>query len=741
MTAFIRRYESNPGLDVLTEIEGVVILDQEPTSQVAGTGSRPVLLVGEFEDGPFNTPTEVFGEADQFSQFGEFGFVYDGVPASNPCARARKADGAINNEYWNGNGFLWLSRKRFRRLFLCRVDTSAGEVSFTRLASISGSDSPTFDLEPGQTLVVSVNGGADLTATFDAAAAVKVSGAGTYPSTFTGGESITFKIDGVQYTAVFLAADQTQAAVIARMNAACGFTAFTDAGPAAADTTLTGRIRGTAGSVQIVSVSAALVTTATGFSAGAATAGTGDVANIDAVTLAEVNTVVTADITGAKVDRDHLGRIRIYNSGTPGTGTLLIQDTSTATAFGFPTETLASAATGVDGFIPAGTRVRTAGGIEFVTMQTVAVTASAISGVTPSGAGPYTVKVRHGLDDTTGLTAAVAAVNTLPFPVSSGAWSVTNNLSVSAALTEAQIDARYITAIDNTKAITTTVREVNVICSARQSNAIRAALGSNARDASANGCRGRVAVIRTPMGTTRAIARSSSPPGVGTYRSDRVWYAYPNVRQYISRIAARGLAGGAGFTADGVINVGFDAAVASLSSVLNPEENIGQLTEHLDWIVGLESGNTDIANLNIEDYKALRRAGIMAPNLLGIPEIQSAVTSVDPTLQPARKNANRRAFTDYILDSLAEFARPFQKRLNTPTRRAQFVGSLKGFTADLVRQERALRDVIDGVSGNTEAQLARGVYWVKVTVQMVPTMEVIVIDGQIGESVTFAEAA
>lgn len=172
--------------------------------------------------------------------------------------------------------------------------------------------------------------------------------------------------------------------------------------------------------------------------------------------------------------------------------------------------------------------------------------------------------------------------------------------------------------------------------------------------------------------------------------------------------------------------------------MLNPEENIGQLTEFLDWVVGIERGNSDVQALTIDDYKAFKAAGIMAPNLLGTPELQSAVTS---SLVAGRLNANRRAFTDYLLDSLSEFARPFQKKLTTKTRRAQFIGSLKGFTGSLVRAERAERDVIDGVSGNTAQSVAAGIYWVKVTVKMLSTMDVIVIDGRVGVDVTFAEAA
>jgi len=734
MTAFIRHYTTNPGSDVLSQIEGVVILEDEPTAQAAGTGSRPVLLVAEFEDGPLNTPIEVFGESDQFGQFGQFGFVRDGVDANDPCARGRKADSSLSFEYWNGNGFLWLSRKRFRRLFLTRVDTSVGSVKFTRCASLYGGDGPDFNLEPGQTAVLTVDG-SDLTCTWDAAAATSLSSDGTYPTTFAGGESITYKLDGGIYTTTFLAGDQSHAQAVARMNATAGYTAFA---ASSAKTSITGRKRGTGGNVQILAVSDASVTTALGFTPGSITNGTGDVADIDHVTITELNTVVNTD-TSSKVvvDRDPSGRVRFSNINTPGTGTLVFKSTSTATGLGITSGASANATTGVDGSIPAGTRV-TNGTTTWVTMQSLSVTAEAVSGLTPSGAGPYSVKVRPANDDGTALGGNVAAVNSVTDKLTSGYWVVTNDLALSAALSEAAIDAAYITALDTTKAIANDVRQANVVASARQSNAIRAALGSNARDASANGCRGRVAVVRAPLGTSRAIARGSAQPGVGAYRSDRVWYAFPYVQQYIARIGARGVAGGAGFTADGVINVGFDAAVASLSSVLNPEENIGQLTEYLDWIVGIEAGNADVANLNMQDYIALKASGIMAPNLLGTPEIQSAITS---NITPGYKNANRRAFTDYVLDSCAEIAAPFQKKMASRTRRGQLCGLINGFVQDLVKNERAEIATVDGKSKNTKEQLALGIYWVVVTVKMLATMDVIVINGRVGEDVQFVEAA
>lgn len=738
MTAFLRRFTGNPGLDVITEIEGIVLLDQEPPGQVAGTGSRAVCCVAEFENGPFNTPTELFGSQDQLRTFGELGYTYAGVVAQNCCARKRLPDSTLTPSYWNGNGFLWLHGARFRRIFVVRVDSSVGTVKFTRLASVTGASTSgfiDFNLEPAQTLVLTIDG-SDTTVMFDAAVATKLSADGTFPSTFAGGESITYTIDDVQYTTVFLLGDQSHVQLVARLNATVGYSAFV---ASTLKTSINGRIRGTSGNVRINSVSSGLVTTATGFSAGAVQAGTGDVANIDHVTVAEADALVTADTTGdAGIDLDINGNIRVVNTGTTnGTGTLTVKSTSTAIAFGFTLGVESDAAVGTAGTIPAGTVVQNLAGVDFVTMQDTDITAEVIAGITASGGGPYPVKVRHALDDGTGLTSAVTTLTVLPNAIALGAFAVTNDLSVTAALTEAQLDAAYATAIATTIAIDKDVREVNVIAAARRSNAVRGALKTNAIDASANGCRGRVAVISPPLGTTtRAAARSTtSQPGVGAYRSDRVWYGFPGVQQFIPRIAARGLAGGAGFTADGVIDVPFDKAIASLSSCLPPEENIGQETELLDWVVGIEAGNSDVQALTIDDYKAFKRAGIMAPNVLGVVTIQSAVTSVDPISLPGRVPANRRSFADYLLDSMGEFSRPWSKLLATVRRRGQLVGQLNAFVQGLVQQERAQQGLVDGKSQNTQDTLARGIFWIKVKVRMIPAMLDIVIDGEIGENV------
>lgn len=737
---FIRRFTSTPTFAELTAIEGVVVIDRDAPLQVGGISTGTTLVVAEFENGPFNAPTEVLGGTDLLEQFGGFGYVYAGVVANNPCARSRKADGAVVPEYWNGNGFVGLVNKTFSRLIVMRVDTSVGSVEFSRLAFLLGGSQFTYDLATGQTLVFVIDGGGPITVTFTGDPATQNSAAGTYPSTFAGGETISYTIDDVDYTTTFFLGDQTQTQVIARLNATVGYAAFVDEGGAV--TSINGLIGGTSGNVEITAVSAVLVTTATGFSVGAAVAGTGNVANIDQVTVTEANTIVDA-ATGSSVavDRDAGGFLRATNVATPETGTLEITSASTATGFGFAFDEASDATEGEAGTIPAGTRVQTVGGNEWVTMQDV--------DVSEDDAGPYAVKIRPALDDGTAGGTGAATVVVVPSPIALGAFSVSNPQVVSAALSESAIDAAYVTSIGKTNDVTTVAQQTNLMFSARQSNAVRSALRQDMTDASDEGCFGRVGFISPPLGTTtRAMARSTTlQPGVGAYRSQRVVYAFPGARTFVPQIATRGLAGGAGFTADGLIDVHYDSWEASTCSQLNPEENPGQLTTTQQGIVGIEAGNPDAQNMSIADYKAFRAAGIAALRINGGDVfIQSGVTSVDPALLPNQKNISRRRMADFIEDSLSTPLNAIVKRLATDVRRASIISICDGFLSGLRSKDNpAIQRIadysVDGKSGNTPTLLAAGVFVVVLKVQLLPSLDVIVIDVTAGETVDIQTAA
>jgi hypothetical protein len=727
-SGFIRRFTSDPGLSVITAIEGVVIIDNAPPAQVVGVGSGMVTVVGEFEDGPFNTPYQVGSTADFLNTFGGFGFTYGTTTANYPCACSRKADSAIVPEYWNGNGFIALAQKQFQTLTVVRADTSVGSVQFAGCASLSGSASPTFALTTGGQL--------DLygfsAVTFTGTPAYVTGTSTSFPVSLSGGEYLEFAIDGTTYTATFTAGSKSEADFLRVVNIAAGYTAFAGT----STLTLTGRIGGTSGSVQIIAGSASLLT-ASGFSAGSAIPGAGNVANIAAVTFAEVSSLVgTATSNAVSVTRDSSGNLRLNNVGTPLTGTLTVTSCTGVTGLGFTVNQTASAIPTSNQTIPAGTVVSD-GTHYWVTMQSVAIASG--------NAGSYTVKVRPAVDDGTSIGANASTVTTVPTPISGPTfWAVTNSYPLTDALTEPAIDVAYQAALNATTNISNVVSKTNIIVSARQSNAIRVALRSNADFASANGCSGRMAIIRPPLGTTtRAIASSTvAQPGVGTYRDQRVIYAYPGVNVNIPQIAAVGIAGGTGFTATGNIDVGADMWLACIMSNLNPEENPGQETTFAQNVLGLEVGNSDVQILAMGDYINFKASGIAAPRMTdGVCIFESGVTSVDPSQNFNLRNIARQRMADYIEDSLAKTLNTFAKLLPTAQRRSAIMSLINSFMGDLLGTTNGLPQRIadynaDGKSQNTTDTIAAGVYRVALSVKTLSSMDDIVLNATIGETVT-----
>lgn len=850
MSVFIRRFTQQVPNDVLLEIEAVNILDLDPPSAITGIGTGTVICEGEYEDGPFATggncnglddlgkgTFEVTGTTDFVNTFGELGYRYAGVPGNNPSARKRRSDGAIIDELWNGNAFVQLNGKRFRRLLCLRVDTSVGTVEFKREAFVTGAAAFAYNLEPGQILALDIGAGS-VSATFTATAATVTSGAGVYPTTFVGGETLTLGYDGAaNFVVTFLPADQTQAQVIARINLYAGFTFATDAGAGA--TTLTGLQRGSGGQVRVVAASAGVLA-ATGFVVGT-TSGTGNVSNIDAVTFNEVRTVVQAAV-GTSVEQDSAGRLRASKNFVTSTDYIQVGTATTATALGFTVDAQGSndgianyrstaetfptvAATntltlGVDaeanfnvtitlgftqaqvvaainaaagftmasvidathtllrgranggevrvvgstvgiltdlgltiktidetpivsGTLPAGTLVRnTANTRQFVTMQTVTIDApNVIGGVYTGNVGPYAVKVRHALDDGSGLSALAGSIIVVDSPPDLGSFDVVNPLSLTAALSETAIDAQYVLSLDTTLDLNTVSREANVIWASRQSNAVRRKLKENVITASSIGMFGRMCPIRPPIGSTKTTARSKvAEPGVGAYRDQRVIYTYPAIRTFVPIIARRGLAGGTGFSADGIVDVGSDGFLASILSQLAPEENPGQLTSFTSGAIGLES-SANAQGFTIDDYIAFRANGICAPRMDdGTLIFQSGVTSVDPSIFPNFRNIARRRMADFIEDTLARRGKAFGKKLSTVARQKAISAEFRGFLSGLQSKDNpSLQRIsgfsVDDVSGNTPETLGLGIYRVIVKVRTLPSLDAIVPEATVGELV------
>lgn len=498
-------------------------------------------------------------------------------------------------------------------------------------------------------------------ATATSTAGIITSSAGTYNTTFAGGETLTLGFDDQpDFIVTFQSGDQTLAQVITRINtyvAAYGFTMAST--PSANILQLTGKNVGSQGQIRVVAASAGGVLTTLGL--------------------------------------------------------------TVKTVSGF---------SALAGSIPAGTVVTDANAVHtFVTTQTTAVS--------DTNAGPYTLRVRHAIDDGSGTSASAGSVTTIATPPDLGAFSCINPQIITAALSETAIDAAYVTAIGKTVDVNSIAKQTNIMFSARQSNAVRRALKTNAIQASANGCFGRVACIRPPLNSTRVtVTSTTAEPGVGAYRDQRVIYCHIEANVFVPQIATRGTTGGTGFTASGNVDVGPDGWMACILSQLPPEENPGQDTPFTSAINGIGLG-ANIQNLTMADYIAFKASGIAALRVEdGVAAFQSGVTSVDPLVHQSLKNIARRRMADFIQDSIALASKKFGKKLGTLARRNALASEITTFMDGLLKAERIGGYTVDPKSGNTPALLAQGLYRIIVKGKTLPSLDAIVLATTIGEGVT-----
>jgi hypothetical protein len=729
---YVRRWTSEQSAATYLAVESVNIVDLQAPSVFAGVPFGRALLVGEFEDGPFGTPTLVTdSDLGEGKTYGGFGFTYQGVRYQNPCARSRLADGAVVPEYWNGSGFIQLQGKKFSSLVLSRVDTSVGNVSFSRVAYLNGFNKPFFALANASVLVANT-GAANVTATFTGTAATVTGSAATFGS-ITAGMTVTLGYDAQpNFVTTFLSTDTVVANVVARINQYAGFNFATNA---AGQVQLTGIQAGTGGQVRVVSGTAGTLADL-GLTA-ANTAGTGNVQNLNAIAPSELNTVVNAASANIFVRVLQDGTIRLANEGFGPTGQLLVYSSSNAAAnLGFaPLDTFVFANVGNNGIIPAGTVCSVPAGNSYVTMQTITVA--------NNSAGPYSVKVRPAQDDDSqSTTALVSTVTQLAFPVQVDAYTITNPLPLAAALSESAIDAAYSAAFTACEDINTPAKQVNVSWAARQSNSVRRALRSDALTASASGLFGRVACLRTPMGLSKTAAMSTTTePGVGPYSNERVLFCYPQAAIIVEAIQQRGTAGGNGFSANGQTDIGADGFLASSISQLSPGENPAQDGGFLDNIVSLESKGP--TGLLMQDYINFKAAGIVALRMdAGQAIFQSGVTSVNPLTNSNQTDIERRTLADFIEDSMALLATTYIKLKMTAARKAALLDAWTNFLNPLLGDADGNNQFLNAYSlvpQNTTTSLAQGRYRVVFKGQSVPSFKSIELGAMVGPSVVIDE--
>ncbi len=309
----------------------VVIQEEEPAiRQIAGVPTAITGFVGVTEKGPIGTAVLVSSPAEYRRKYG--GYVANGDVAQS-----------IDGFFQNGGKQAYISRV----VHLADVSNTATKTSAKGTKTIQtgptaasagyseASLAESYALTPGATLIFNVDGGADDTATFDAAAASRESAAENFA--LANGNTLLVAIDGgsvqtitfatANFVSIGAATAEEVAAVINGVLVG-GRATVTSGGT---KVTISSDRKGTSSGVN---VSGGTGNAALGFTTGN-TPGTGDVANIEAVTVAEAKAVIEADVAGVTVTNVG-GKARVTSNTVGGASSVLVTAASTAdTLFGF----------------------------------------------------------------------------------------------------------------------------------------------------------------------------------------------------------------------------------------------------------------------------------------------------------------------------------------------------------------------------------------------------------------------
>ncbi len=123
MAGFIRRFPFFPGTEVITAIEGVIIVDQAPPGQVEGGDTGVTAVLGEYADMTFAVKISASGVASTDPRAAE---VIGAQDLEDKVGGFDEFLGEFGISM--GNGFVEVRNKRFQRLIVVPVDilTPAG---------------------------------------------------------------------------------------------------------------------------------------------------------------------------------------------------------------------------------------------------------------------------------------------------------------------------------------------------------------------------------------------------------------------------------------------------------------------------------------------------------------------------------------------------------------------------------------------------------------------------------------
>jgi hypothetical protein len=239
-----------------------------------------------------------------------------------------------------------------------------------------------------------------------------------------------------------------------------------------------------------------------------------------------------------------------------------------------------------------------------------------------------------------------------------------------------------------------------------------------------------MAVLSTPASQTASAAQTY----VASYRDDRLVNTWPKAKtvDWFDADAAEVTVDGNAFVA---------AAMANVDPELSPGGAGG--VEYLKGITGLEDETATAIS-----YDALNAAGVaplMMSKALGGAIIRRGVTT---SLTSGKTKIFRRRMTDYITESLANYAQNYVERpldLDLPNRvlgveTGAMIGAWSGFLLGLEGAGRIRDFAIDAFSGNTQTNIDSGRWFVDLSVKLLSMQEETILRANVGESVTITDA-
>lgn len=731
MPGFIRRYGFFPGTDVVTLIEGVVIVDLPPPGSVQGVGTGTVGIVGEFADVTFGVkvdqngnittapnPVEIFSSQDMLNKLGGFDPTIGDFGVSM------------------GNGFIALRNKSYARLIAQPINfsSSRGGRIFRKLPTNTSLTNPTPVVPMQATQVPAGTEFRNGNNRVRSAARTVMTGGQAY-ATGTDGSitpaglpaaTQTFNSAGANFlgstsqqavkpgdalvlgqtplapttlSAPLLIADVTATVVSTAGYPTTGFlkveSEYIQYG-GTTPTTFTGLTRGVLGSA------------AAGHASGLSVALINDADTYRVVSVTDANDIVIERQDGSNFTATNWVTLtaqpwRLHNATDADTGLL---PNSQNGAYTVPARPLDAS----------------------IAASTVLSPTFAPPALTVSSADPQSGLTMLATNNATGIvyTAAVQGVN---------------------AAASASFDALYSTAIDGFLSPSEPAADVNILDVARTSLNIRAKQRSHVDQNSQNGL-GRVTVVWPEMNVVDPTVVNADPdPGVGANRDERVIYSWPGALTFVPEAVGTNVKGADGQTHnDGNIDTPGAGWLVAVLSNLPPENNPGQsaapVPTVLAGITALQRGLTTTLSMN--NYITFKQRGICALNIdrnTG-PGFMSGVTT---SLVSGQTHINRRRIADFIEDSLAGRLVQFAKLPLTQQLKDGAEGEVVAFMEELLSRnnpaaQRIADYSVDVKNGNTKDLTAKGIFVIIVNVQTLATADFIVLQANIGENVQITTA-